>query len=150
MKVTPRRLSSSGLTTYPSATRTEHMAPFCHLLCQSTPFYWNDDLEVMFRRSKEKITELIADEVTSFDMELVTCLSPDYSQQGMGCILQQKRCSYDKIVPTCCHEGWKLLLAGGPFCNKAEENYSLIEGKATAVAKGLQDTKYYMMGCKNL
>ena len=36
------------------------------------------------------------------------------------------------------------------LCNKAEENYSLIEGEATALAKGLQDTKYYTMGCKNL
>ena len=42
------------------------------------------------------------------------------------------------------------MLAGGHFCNKAEQNYSPIEGEATAVAKGLQDTKYYAMGCKNL
>ena len=32
---------------------------------------------------------------------------------------------------------------GGHFCNKAEKNYSPIEGKTTAVARGLQDTKYY-------
>ena len=42
------------------------------------------------------------------------------------------------------------MLASGHFCNKAEKNYSPIEGEATAVAKGLQDTKYYTMGCKNL
>ena len=36
------------------------------------------------------------------------------------------------------------------LCNKAEENSSPIEGEATTVAKGLQDTKYYTMGCKNL
>jgi hypothetical protein len=44
---------------------------------------------------------------------------------------------------TCCEDedGWKLVLTGGHFCNKADENYSLIEGEATAVAKGLQDTK---------
>ena len=53
-------------------------------------------------------------------------------------------------MPTCCDEGWKLVLAGGHFCNKAEENYSSIEGEVTAVAKGLQDAKYYTMGCKNL
>ena len=38
----------------------------------------------------------------------------------------------------------------GHFCNKVEENYSPIEGEATAVTKGLQDTKYYTMGRKNL
>ena len=101
-------------------------------------------------KSKDKITELIADGVASFDMELVTCLSPDYSKQGMGWILQQKRCSCDEIIPTCCDEGWKLVLAGVHFCNKAEENYSPIEGEATAVAKELQDTKYYTMGCIKL
>jgi hypothetical protein len=70
-------------------------------------------------------------------MELVTCLSPDFSKQGMGWILQQKRCLFNEIIPTCCAEGWKLVLAGGHFCNKAEQNYSPIEGEATAVAKGL-------------
>ena len=42
------------------------------------------------------------------------------------------------------------MLAGGHFCNKAEENYSHIEGEATAVANGHQDTKYHTMGCRNL
>ena len=133
-----------------SFIKTDHMAPFRHLLSQSTPFEWDDDLEVAFRKSKDKIAELITDGVASYDMELVTCLSPDYSKQGMGWILQQKRCSCDVIVPTCCDEGWKLVLAGGHFCNKAEANYSPIEGEATAVAKGLKDTKYYTMGCKKL
>ena len=42
------------------------------------------------------------------------------------------------------------MLAGGHFCNKAEKNYSPIEGEANALARGLQDTKYYTMGCQNL
>ena len=133
-----------------SFIKTEHMAPFRHLLSQSTVFEWNEDLEAAFKKSKEKIAELIKDGVASFDMELVTCLSPDYSKLGMGWILQQKTCACPKIIPTCCEESWRLVLAGGHFCNKAEENYSPIEGEATAVAKGLQDTKYYTMGCKNL
>ena len=128
-----------------SFIKTEHMAPFRHILSQSTPFQWNDDLEVTFKRSMDKITELNADGVASFEMELVTCLSPDCSKDRMGWILQQKRCSCEKIVPTCCEEGWTLVLAGGHFCNKAEENYSPIDGEATAVAKGLQDTKYYTL-----
>jgi hypothetical protein len=42
------------------------------------------------------------------------------------------------------------VLEGGHFCNQVEQNYSPIEGKATAVARGLHDTKYYTMGCKQL
>jgi hypothetical protein len=36
-----------------SFVKTEHMAPFRHILSQYTPFQWNNDLD--------KITELIAD-----------------------------------------------------------------------------------------
>ena len=53
-------------------------------------------------------------------------------------------------MPIWCDEGWKLILAGGHFFNNAEKNYSSIEGEATNVAKGLQETKYYTMCCKNL
>jgi hypothetical protein len=42
------------------------------------------------------------------------------------------------------------LLAGCHYCNQAKKNYSPIEGEATAVAKGLHDTKYYTMGCRQL
>jgi hypothetical protein len=42
------------------------------------------------------------------------------------------------------------VVAGGHFCNQAEQKYSPIEGEATAVARGLPDTKYYTMGCKHL
>ena len=41
-------------------------------------------------------------------------------------------------------------MAGGAFCKPADRNYSLIEGEATAIFKGLQDTKYYTLGCKSL
>jgi hypothetical protein len=132
-----------------SFVKTEHMEPFRHLLSQSQPFVWDNTLETTFRKSKERIIELIVEGVASFDMDLVTCLSPDYSKQGMGWILQQKTFSCQEIMPTCCEDGWRLVLAGGQFCNQAEQNYSPIEGEATAVARGLHDAKYYTMGCKN-
>ena len=126
------------------------MAPFRHLLSDAKPFQWDNELEMAFQQSKEKIIELIVDGVASFDVNLVTCLSPDFSKQGMGWILQQKICRCPGITPTCCKEGWKLVLCGGHFCNKAKQNYSPIEGEATAIAKGLEDTKYHTMGCKQL
>jgi hypothetical protein len=132
-----------------SFVKTEHMAPFRHLLSQSQPFIWDKIMETTFRMSKERIIELIVEGVASFNVDLVTCLSPDYSKQGMGWILQQKTCSCPEVVPTCCADEWRLVLAGGHFCNQAEHNYSPIEGEA-AVARGLHDTKYYTMGCKQL
>jgi hypothetical protein len=66
-----------------------------------------------------------------------------------GWILQQKRSQCKKISPTCYSDGWRLVLARGAFCNPAEKNYSPIEGKATTIFKGLQDTSYYTLGCKN-
>jgi hypothetical protein len=133
-----------------SFVKTEHMAPFRHLLSQSQTFVWDKTMETAFRMSKERIIELIVEGVASFDVNLVTCLSPDYSKQGMGWILQQKTCSCPEVMPTCCTDGWRLVLAGGHFCNPAEQNYSPIEGEATAVARGLHDTKYYTMGCNQL
>jgi hypothetical protein len=120
-----------------SFVKMEHMAPFRHVLSQSQPFVWDEIMETAFRMSKERIIELIVEGV-AFDVDLVTCLSPGYSKQGMGWILQQKTCSCPEVVPTCCADGWRL--AGGHFCNQAEQNYSPIEGEATAVARGLQDT----------
>ena len=63
-----------------TSIKTDHMAPIHHLLSQSTLFQWDEDLEIAFRKSKEMITELIADGVASFDMDLIMCLSPDYSK----------------------------------------------------------------------
>ena len=51
-------------------------------------------LETVFKLSKDKIIDLIVEGVASFDVDLVTCLSLDYSKEGMGWILQQKICSY--------------------------------------------------------
>ena len=126
------------------------MSRFRHLLSPKTALEWADELEETFVASKEKSNELIQKGVSSFDLMLETCLSIDYSKEGMGWILQQKPCGCKKISPTCCPNGCKLVLAGGAFCRLAERNYSPIEGEATAIFKGLQVTKYYTLGCKSL
>ena len=86
---------------------------------------------------------MIKEGVSAFNMDLVTCFSPDNSKEGMIWILQQKICECPNIIPPCCEEGWRLVLPGRHLCNKAEKNHSSIEGEATAVARGLQDTEYY-------
>ena len=58
---TPTNISLFGLidqVAY-SYMKTDHMARFCHLLSQSTTFEWNEDLNTAFKRSWEKIVELI-------------------------------------------------------------------------------------------
>ena len=60
-----------------SFIKTEHMAPFRHLLSPSTPFIWTEELEKAFQLSKQKIVELIKEGVAAFDPTLTTCLSPD-------------------------------------------------------------------------
>jgi hypothetical protein len=83
------------------------------MLSQSQPFVWDVSMETAFRKNKEKLIELIIEGVASFDVELVTYLSPDYSEESMGWILQQKKCTCPKIVPTCCEDGRRLVLACG-------------------------------------
>ena len=126
------------------------MAPFRHLLSPKTEFKWDDTMEEAFVASKKEIVRLIEEGVNSFDPELTTCLSPDYSNTGMGWILQQKTCKCTPVSPICCKTGWKLVLAGGRFCNSAETRYSPTEGEATACVEGLRDTKYYTLGCRDL
>ena len=66
------------------------MAPFRHLLSPSTEFVWDDKMEKVFVTSKAKIVELIHEGVYSYDPEMITCLRNDYSQDGIGWMLQQK------------------------------------------------------------
>ena len=51
-------------------------------------FVWDETFEKAFTDSKKKICRLIKKGVYSFDPELTTCLSPDYSKTVMGWILQ--------------------------------------------------------------
>ena len=76
------------------------MAPFRQLLSKSQSFMWDQNMETAVKKSKEKIIELIIEGFASFDMNL------DFSEEGMGWILQQKTFRWPEIVPTCCKEGW--------------------------------------------
>ena len=53
-------------------------------------------------------------------------------------------------MPDCCTDGWRIVLAGSRFLQPAEERYAPIEGEALAVAWGLEQTKYFTRGCKDL
>ena len=129
---------------------TKEMAPFRHLLKPKVKFLWTDELDKMFVKSKEVIIEKIKEGVAIFDPSLPTCLATDFSGLGIGFFLQQKTCKCPGRKPTCCPEGWRLCLVGSRFLHDCETRYAPIEGEALAVAYGLHQTRYYVLGCPDL
>ena len=101
-------------------------------------FKWDESEDEAFVASKKETVRRIEEGVSSFDPELTTCLSPDYSTTGMGWILQQKTCKCTPVTTLCCKTGWSVVLAGGRFCNTAQAKYSPTEGEATACAEKLR------------
>ena len=59
-------------------------------------------------------------------------------------------CSCPEINPTCCRDGWKVCLLGSRFTNQAKSNYASVEGELLAVTYGLNKTKYYTLGSREL
>ena len=134
------------------------MAPFRELLSKKkhSKFYWDEELERTFQKSKETIVSLIKEGVCSFELDRVTCLSTDWSKTGLGYMLSQKHCScpVDELTktytPNCGKGHWKLVLAGSRFTKPAESRYAPIEGEALGVAYGLHQCRKFVLGCPNL
>ena len=129
---------------------TDLMAPFRPLLSPKTAFDWTPELEAAFQHSRAAIVQEIRDGVEIFDLKRKTCLTPDWSKQGIGYWLRQKHCECDSVIPGCCPTGWWVTLAGSRFLRDAEQRYAPIEGEALAVAWALEDTKFFTLGCKDL
>ena len=128
----------------------DKMAPFRELLKPGNPFYWDDQLQQLFQQSKNEIVKAVQNGVKLFDPTRKTALSSDWSRIGTGFSLIQKHCNCNSDTPHCCADGWKLVFAGSQFNNKAESNYSPIEGECLAVVKALKKTKYFTLGNDNL
>jgi hypothetical protein len=134
------------------------MAPFRDLLSKKkhTKFYWDEELDRTFEKSKETIVNLIKDGVCSFELDRVTCLSTDWSKTGIGYTLCQKhcRCPADAqtktFTPNCGKGHWKHVLADSRFTTPAESRYTPIEGEALGVAYGLQQCRKFVLGCPKL
>ena len=126
------------------------MQPFRDLL-KDGKWYWDDNLTKLFEASRTAISQKIQDGVRTFEIDRPTCLSTDWSQQGIGFTLQQKFCICDiKAAPLCCPDGWKLVLAGSRFTSAAESRYAPVEGEALAVTYGLEKCRLYIAGCHDL
>ena len=86
--------------------------------------------------------------VTTFNINRVTYLAPDWSKEGMGFLLLQKYCTCPpKKAPVCCSDGWHIVFAGSRFCTDAERQYAPIEGKAAAITWALEKCRIFIMGC---
>ncbi|CAC5426162.1 unnamed protein product [Mytilus coruscus] len=126
------------------------MKPFRALLKPSTTFCWTNELDEVFHKSKEIIIQEMKEGVRLFDPARMTCLATDWSVDGIGFFLMQKYCQCSSKTPTCCNDGWKLCLVGSRFTHPAESRYAPIEGEALAVVYALHQTRYYVLGCKDL
>ena len=129
---------------------TRQMKPFHALLKPSTVFQWTDELDRLFHESKEIIIKEMKEGVRLFDPARPTCLATDWSVDGMGFFLMQKYGHCLKKTPACCQNGWKLCLVGSRFTHPAESRYAPIEGETLAVVYALHQTRYYVLGCKDL
>ena len=126
------------------------MRPFRDLLKTSVKFEWTDELNKVFEQSKLEIVNAMKEGVKLFEPSRPTCLSTDWSNDGIGFTLKQKYCLCQKISPSCCTSGWHLCLVGSRFTTPTESRYAPIEGEALAVAYALQQTRYYILGCPDL
>ena len=128
----------------------ERLQPFRQLIKPGTPFRWDSHLESLFQETKTVIVSEIEEGVRIFDKSKPTCLATDWSKTGLGFWLFQKHCKCEKLIPFCCHEGWKITLVGIRFTRGAESRYAPVEGDAFAVVDALEKARYFVLGCEEL
>ena len=128
------------------------MAPFRELLKDKGKiFFWDDNLDALFHKSKKVIVEQVQEGVKSFELHRATCLSTDWSKNGIGFLLQQKHCSCPlEKAPHCGPDHWRLIFAGSRFTTEAEARYAPVEGEALALVYALEQCRMFVMGCKSL
>ena len=128
----------------------DRMQPFRNLLKSGAEFTWDSTMEQLFEESKQTIIAEIEEGVCIFDKSKPTCLTTDWSKEGIGYWLLQKHCSCTPTKPFCCRTGWKITLVGSRFTHTAESRYAPIEGEALAVAYALDNARFFVLGCEDL
>ena len=127
--------------------KTRLMDPFPDLLPPKKVFGWTEELQSVFNRARSEIVKLVVDGVKSFQLRKWLCLVTDWSRQGIGYVLWQKRCKCTEIKPTCCQGGLVVVAVGSRFCTPAESRYALIEGELLGLVWALQKMSHYTLGC---
>ena len=122
------------------------MEPFRHLLSSKVPFSWSPELEHAFKESKLEILRQCKEGVTSFSLDLPTCLATDWSKLGIGFWLCQKHCDCEEVKPGCCKTGWQTTMVGSRFCSPPEQRYAPIEGESLAASWAMDKCRYFLLG----
>ena len=133
-----------------ASAMAKKMQPFRQLLKPGNTFEWNDELDNLFTKTKEAIVSDIEEGVQIYDPKRPTCLSTDWSKQGIGFWMSQKHCLCPGVNPVCCPDGWKITLVGSRFTHPAESRYHPTEGEALALSYALESTRYFVLGCPDL
>jgi hypothetical protein len=133
-----------------SFSKNTLMDPFRNLLKKNSVYKWDDSMQEAFETAKVEIVRLVAEGVTSFQIDSHICIVTDWSRTGIGFVMWQKRCQCEQIHPTCCQGGWTLITCGSRFCTPAETRYHPIEGELLGVTWALEKTQYYTLGSNKL
>ena len=80
-----------------SFSKTSLMEPFRELLHPKQVFTWNETLQQAFETAKTEIVNLVVKGVKSFKLGEWICLVTDWSKQGIGYVLWQKRCRCSEV-----------------------------------------------------
>ena len=75
-----------------------------------------------------------------------TAIVSDWSCNGIGYVLLQKKCKCLGMSVSCCKSGWNLLNMGSRFLTPTESRYSAIEGELLGVIWALSKTKFWTLG----
>jgi len=129
------------------------MVLFRPFLSPHHSFSWNPELDHAdhaFQTSKDAIIRAIREDVEIFNLHRSTCLHPDYSNCGIRYFLLRKHCHCDSIIPDCRIDLHWTTLAGSRFLTSTEQRYAPIRGEALAVTWGLEQTKFFTVGCNHL
>jgi hypothetical protein len=129
-----------------SFARSSIMAPFRDSLKKGRIFYWDESLNQLFLESKEKIVQLVKDGVKSFEVGRPTMLTPDWSKDGVGFLLEQKHCdcTMDE-APHCGPYHWKLVNAVSRFLTDSETRFAPVEGEAAALVYALESNRMFVL-----
>ena len=131
-------------------SKSDIMSPFKPLLKKNSSFAWSQELQDAFDSDKSQINSLVKNGVKSYQLGSHTFLVTDWSRFGIGFVLWQKTCSCQDIHPSCCKNGWIMVLCGSRYCTPAEIRYHPIEGELLGVVWALHKTRQYTLGCDKL
>ena len=127
------------------------MQPFRDLLHPSSIFYWDEQLNEAFEKSKSQVVALVREGIATFNVYRTICLAPGWCKDGMVFLLLQNNCECTNVnAPTCYLDGWRLVFAGSQTCTPPETRYAPIEGEAAAIAWGLEKSHMFVVGSPDL